>query len=114
MWSSLIMYITPTATRLSKGSPVLPLYKTVFPSGSIPASAIISWISSQVAPSNTGVAVYTPNFLAAIPKCISKTCPGFIREGTPSGLSKISTGVPSGKYGISSCGTTSDTTPLFP
>ena len=38
----------------------------------------------------------------------------FIREGTPSGLSTMSSGVPSGRYGISSRGRMRDTTPLLP
>ena len=38
----------------------------------------------------------------------------FIREGTPNGLSIISTGVPSGKNGISSTGKILEITPLLP
>ncbi len=38
----------------------------------------------------------------------------FIRQGTPSGLSTISTGVPSGRYGMSSSGTMRAITPLLP
>ena len=52
--------------------------------------------------------------LAAIPKCISRTCPIFIRDGTPCGLSIMSIVLPSGKYGISSSGNTRDITPLLP
>ena len=37
-----------------------------------------------------------------------------MREGTPRGFSTISTGVPSGRYGMSSSGNTRETTPLFP
>ena len=104
----------PTEIRLSNGSPVRPSYRTVLPSLSIPASSIISSISEMWAPSNTGVATYSPNFLAAIPICNSKICPKFIRDGTPWGLSIISTGRPSGKYGISSCGRIREITPLLP
>jgi len=43
-----------------------------------------------------------------------KDCPTFIREGTPSGFSTMSTGVPSDMYGMSSWGSTRETTPLFP
>ncbi len=38
----------------------------------------------------------------------------FMRDGTPSGLSTISTGVPSGRYGMSSSGRILATTPLLP
>ena len=37
-----------------------------------------------------------------------------MRLGTPSGLSTMSTGVPSARKGMSSCGTIFDTTPLLP
>ena len=37
-----------------------------------------------------------------------------IREGTPRGFSTISRGVPSGRKGMSSSGSTRDTTPLLP
>ena len=57
MWASLIMYITPTDTRLSNGSPVRPSYKIVFASRAIPASATVPQTSSSCAPSNTGVAM---------------------------------------------------------
>jgi hypothetical protein len=40
--------------------------------------------------------------LAAQPRCVSRICPTFMRDGTPSGLSMISTGVPSGRNGMSS------------
>ena len=38
----------------------------------------------------------------------------FIRLGTPSGFSTMSTGVPSSRYGMSSSGRRRDTTPLLP
>ena len=37
-----------------------------------------------------------------------------MRLGTPSGFSTMSTGVPSARNGMSSCGTIFDTTPLLP
>ena len=46
-------------------------------------------------PSKTGVANFSPSSLAAQPKCVSNTCPTFMREGTPSGFKTMSTGVPS-------------------
>ena len=55
-----------------------------------------------------------PNSRAAIPKCNSNTCPMFIRDGTPNGFNMMSTGVPSGKNGISSSGIIRETTPLLP
>ena len=38
----------------------------------------------------------------------------FMREGTPSGFSTMSTGVPSARYGMSSTGTIVEMTPLLP
>ena len=38
----------------------------------------------------------------------------FMREGTPSGFSTMSTGVPSGRNGMSSWRMMRETTPLFP
>src|SRR5205809_131107 len=38
-----------------------------------------------------------PNSLEAQPRWVSRICPTFIREGTPSGFKTISTGVPSGR-----------------
>ena len=52
------------------------------------------------------------DYLEAIPKCTSSTCPIFIREGTPSGLSMTSTGVPSGRKGISSSGKNTGNNPF--
>ena len=80
----------------------------------MPASATVAQTSSSLAPSKTGVATWIPNWRAAIPKCNSNTCPMFIREGTPNGFNMISTGVPSGKKGMSSSGIMRETTPLFP
>ena len=62
------MYITPTVIGLSNGSPVLPSYRTVFPFVSNPAICKHSSISSSDAPSNTGVATFQFNNLAAAPK----------------------------------------------
>ena len=71
-------------------------------------------MSFSVAPSNTGVANRTPSACAAQPKWVSRIWPTFIRLGTPSGFSTISTGVPSGRYGMSSSGTMRAITPLLP
>ena len=113
-WCSLSIYWTPTVTGLSNGSPVLPSYRIDFPSVDKPLSASNSSISSWLAPSNTGVAIFQPRFLATIPKWTSRIWPKFIREGTPSGFNNMSIGVPSGINGISSTGSILDTTPLFP
>jgi hypothetical protein len=59
----------------------------------------------SVAPSNTGVTAWKPSTLAAQPRWVSRICPTFIRLGTPSGLSRMSTGVPSSRNGMSSSGT---------
>ena len=58
--------------------------------------------------------ILSPKPFAAQPKCVSSTCPTFIRDGTPSGFSTMSTGVPSAVYGMSSTGTIVEITPLLP
>jgi DNA-directed RNA polymerase subunit beta len=55
-----------------------------------------------------------PSWLAAHPRWVSSTCPRFIRDGTPIGLRMMSTGVPSGRYGMSSSGRIREMTPLLP
>ena len=65
-------------------------------------------------PSNTGVAIFIPNTRQAQPRWVSSTWPTFMREGTPSGFSTMSTGVPSARNGMSSSGTILATTPLLP
>ena len=62
------MYMTPTDTRLSNGSPVRPSYRIVLASLSIPASLTVSQRSSELAPSKTGVAMWMPRVRAAIPR----------------------------------------------
>jgi hypothetical protein len=52
--------------------------------------------------------------VAAQPRWTSRICPTFMREGTPSGLSTMSTGVPSSRYGMSSSGRIREMTPLLP
>src|SRR2546421_613063 len=47
-------------------------------------------------------------------RCVSSTWPRFMRLGPPSGLRTMSTGVPSGRYGMSSDGIIRATTPLLP
>ena len=49
-----------------------------------------------------------------MPRCTSSTWPMFIRDGTPSGFSTTSTGVPSGRNGMSSSGRMRAMTPLLP
>ena len=66
------------------------------------------------APSNTGVIALKPSFCAAQPRWVSRIWPTFIRLGTPSGLSRMSTGVPSARNGMSSSGRTLEITPLLP
>ena len=78
--------------------------------------ALAKWSSiiTSFAPSKTGVLALNPNILAAQPKCVSIIWPRFILLGTPIGLRIISIGVPSSRYGMSSLGSTLETTPLFP
>ena len=45
---------------------------------------------------------------------VSRIWPTFIRDGTPSGFSTTSTGLPFSSYGMSSIGMIRDTTPLLP
>src|ERR671912_364554 len=93
----------------------MPSYSLVLPpSCSRPALSSQPTISFSVAPSNTGVAKYRPSACAAHPRCVSRIWPTFIRDGTPSGFSTISTGVPSGRYGMSSSGRMRAMTPLLP
>ncbi len=79
-----------------------------------PASLRSAPTSFSVAPWKTGVFDSNPSTRPAHPRCVSKTWPTFIRDGTPSGLSTISTGVPSGRNGISSSGTIRAMIPLLP
>ena len=51
---------------------------------------------------------------AAQPRWVSRIWPTFMRLGTPSGLSRMSTGVPSARYGMSSSGRILEMTPLLP
>ena len=55
-----------------------------------------------------------PRPRAAQPRCVSKICPTFMRDGTPNGLSTMSTWVPSSRNGMSSIGRMREMTPLFP
>ena len=55
-----------------------------------------------------------PSASAAQPRWVSRIWPTFIRLGTPSGLSTMSTGRPSSMYGMSSSGRMRETTPLLP
>ena len=58
--------------------------------------------------------IFWPRPFAAQPRCTSSIWPMFIRLGTPSGFSTMSTVVPSAMYGMSSTGTIIETTPLLP
>ena len=71
-------------------------------------------IRPSLGPSKTGAANFRPNAWPAQPRCVSKICPTFMREGTPNGFRTISTGVPSGRNGMSSSGITRAITPLLP
>ena len=59
-WWSLSMYITPTVTLWSNGSPVRPSKSTIWPERGRSASSSSEWISFSRAPSNTGVATWMP------------------------------------------------------
>src|SRR4026208_2238744 len=71
-------------------------------------------MSLSVGPSNTRGGRWGPSACAAHPRCVSRIWPTFIRDGTPSGLRTISTGVPSGRYGMSSSGRQGAGAPLVP
>ncbi len=81
---------------------------------STPPSFSSAPTSSSVAPWKTGVFASKPSSWQTHPRCVSRICPTFIRLGTPSGFSTISTGVPSGRNGMSSSGTIRAMMPLFP
>src|SRR6266566_1089636 len=63
-------------------------------------------MSSSVAPSKTGEAILDPSVPAAQPRWVSMICPRFMRCGTLNVLRIISTGVPSGRNGMSATGST--------
>ena len=69
---------------------------------------------SRSAPWKTGVLASNPRIRAAHPRWVSRICPTFIRDGTPSGLRTMSTGRPSGRNGMSSSGTIRAMMPLLP
>ena len=91
-----------------------PSLRYVFPYLGSPALSVYLHISSRVAPSKIGVLNFSPSSSPAHPSTVSYICPRFIREGTPRGLSTMSTGVPSSRNGMSSSLTTLATIPLFP
>ena len=66
------------------------------------------------APSNAGVLQRMPSSRAARPRWVSRIWPTFIRLGTPSGLSTMSTGVPSGEVRHVLERQTFEMTPLLP
>src|SRR6266566_2419078 len=104
----------PTVTGSSNSSPVRPSRSRTLPSNGRPAFSSSLTMVAIGAPSKTGVAILMPSVLATQPRCVSSTWPRFMRLGTPSGLSTMSTGVPSGMYGMSSDGMIRATTPLLP
>ena len=61
-----------------------------------------------------GVIAWKPSLAPAHPRWVSRIWPTFMRLGTPSGLSRICIGVPSGKKGMSSLGKIFEITPLLP
>ena len=71
-------------------------------------------MAGSSAPSKMGVIDWKPSFAPAQPKCVSRIWPTFIRLGTPSGFSRICTGVPSARKGMSSWGRILAITPLLP
>ena len=103
-WCSFSMYMTPTVTSCSNGSPVRPSWSLNLPEVGISASVSRPSISFSGAPSKAGQAQRTSSLAAAMPRCVSRICPTFMRDGTPSGFRTMSTGVPSSRYGMSSSG----------
>ena len=76
---------------------------------SLPAMSLPrSWIPSSIS------WICWPRPRAAQPRWVSKIWPTFIRDGTPSGLRTMSTGVPSSRNGMSSLGRMRLMTPLLP
>jgi len=64
--------------------------------------------------SKTGTAIFWLSLSAAQPSWASMSCPKFMRARTERKEMMISTGVPSGRVGISATGTTLLMTPLLP
>ena len=97
-----------------------PSRSSVLPVSGRPAVASSSRIWVSVAPSKTAVAalievpVRRLCSCSAQPRWVSRIWPMFMRLGTPSGLRMMSTGVPSGRKGMSSWGRILATTPLLP
>ena len=79
-----------------------------------PASRSSRPISFSLAPWKTGVLAVKPSSRAHQPRWVSRIWPTFMRLGTPSGLRTMSTGVPSGRNGMSSSGTMRAMMPLLP
>src|SRR4029079_3321504 len=102
----------PTVIGRSNASPLRPSRRTILPSSGGPASLSSALICSSVAPSKTAVAAFWPFAWSAQPRWVSRIWPMFIRLGTPSGLRMMSTGVPSGRNGMSSAGRIFAITPL--
>jgi hypothetical protein len=74
----------------------------------------VAQLPAAVSRSSSILPIFRPRPRAAQPRCVSSTWPMFMRLGTPSGFSTMSTGVPSSMYGMSSTGTIVETTPLLP
>jgi hypothetical protein len=67
-----------------------------------------------ISENQSGVVSKCQPFAAAHPRWVSSTWPTFIRDGTPSGFSTMSSGVPSSRNGMSSTGRIFEMTPLLP
>ena len=63
---------------------------------------------------SSNLPIFIPSPFEAAPRCVSRTCPTFIRDGTPNGFNTISTGSPFSSYGMSSTGMITEITPLLP
>src|ERR1035438_10338432 len=72
----------PTTTSWSIFSPVRPSRSGLLPDIGSLASFRYSRTRFSGIPSNTGVATFMPSFLQAQPRCVSRTCPTFMHEGT--------------------------------
>ena len=76
------------------------------------AYSLIITVDSPLDMSN--LPIFIPSPFEAAPRCVSRTCPTFIRDGTPNGFNTISTGSPFSSYGMSSTGMITEITPLLP
>ena len=94
--------------------PVFPSYITSLPVASKPLPLSIFSSSSMCSPAKAEPSTGDPLSAPAFPAMDSMNWPTVILDGNACGLIITSGTMPSAVYGMSSCGTTSPTTPFWP